>query len=521
MRFSANAEAAPDAGGCEQRAPHRFLVSALMGRARSAPPPAAHSSEPPDISRIKRETLALHPYVATGLEERGCPLFAPPEAKRFVDGALFFLPGSDGAGDEDYGEVDEVSCLDATPIEIMTPVRPLEASQARKLQYMRSRSDKVDADFSPCMELKVNIRSDDFFDPKHCLPSGGLKPRRPTPHMTASELLNGLKLSDKSDEYVFEGLINGWGAYSNLVLQSIIIRRRAVGRYKESVLWAAGEGKPLPSALQLARGAHAVFMAPAWTAIGWAPDSPGFVWWYTDMPGEPRLLFGESMQRELDHDDEEFALAIATDVHAFAHRYAKQAETFRDANTWHTGLLIEWSHRQFCTVVEVGFMHGVSGYGGKSNWFADKNDPNPILYQVMPESLKKPYDERLSEVRLTNVRMKDKDEFFEKWLLKYSNLGDMPPELHRFFDPTIFTSGQIRIRDCTPSQIAVFCLNYISRAGEYGLMTANCQTFAADFYGFLTGTQGVAPFSKFLRAGYQQRTMSFLYRPTYTEKPLA
>jgi len=270
------------------------------------------------------------------------------------------------------------------------------------------------------------------------------------------------------------------------------------------------------------KGSRAIFMAPAWTAIGWAPGSPGFVWWFTEhKAGEPRLLFGESIQSDLDNSDAEIALATATHVHAFAHRYAKQAETFRDQNTWHTGLLIEWSHRRFCTVVEVGFLHGVSGYGGKCNWFADKNEASPLLDKVMPDSLKKPYDESLSEVRMTDVPMRNKDEFFEDMLIKYSNKGSMPADLQRFFDPTVFTTGMVRIRNCTPSEIAAFCLNYISRAGDYGLMTANCQTFAADFYGFLTGTQGAAPFSNFLRVGYQQRTMAFLYRPTYTERPSA
>lgn len=65
--------------------------------------------------------------------------------------------------------------------------------------------------------------------------------------------------------------------------------------------------------------------------------------------------------------------------------------------------------RRFCTVVEVGFLHGVSGYGGKCNWFADKNEASPLLDKVMPDSLKKPYDESLSEVRMTDVPMRNKD----------------------------------------------------------------------------------------------------------------
>jgi len=180
---------------------------------------------------------------------------------------------------------------------------------------------------------------------------------------------------------------------------------------------------------------------------------------------------------------------------------------------------VEWSHGLFCSLIEVAWINGCSGYGGKSNWCADKLDANPTLYRMMPDTLKKPYDQHFSEVRIVDLPVKNKDEFYEKWLLKYSNKGGLPPELQRFFDPTVYASGNVRIRNCTPSYLAGVCLNYISRAFAYEQLTANCQTFAADLYGFLTGSKGVAPFSTFLRAGYHQRTMAFLYRPSYTEKP--
>mmetsp|Transcript_8684 Transcript_8684/g.14099 ORF Transcript_8684/g.14099 Transcript_8684/m.14099 type:complete len:115 (+) Transcript_8684:1262-1606(+) len=76
---------------------------------------------------------------------------------------------------------------------------------------------------------------------------------------------------------------------------------------------------------------------------------------------------------------------IAVRIHHFAHRYSyKRAETIKDQLVYHAGVLVEWDHRQYCTVFELGFLNGVSGYGGKSNWVVDKNAKPPGLYRAMP-----------------------------------------------------------------------------------------------------------------------------------------
>ena len=60
--------------------------------------------------------------------------------------------------------------------------------------------------------------TDDFCDPRHCLPSGDLKPRRPLPQIKASDLLAGLRLEEHSGRWMYGGPLNGWPAMVNLEL---------------------------------------------------------------------------------------------------------------------------------------------------------------------------------------------------------------------------------------------------------------------------------------------------------------
>jgi len=482
-------------------------------------PVDALDMHPAEVSRIRRMTHEMHPYtLATA--HRGSGLFVPPEA---------------GCAEEEEDEND-----DGPPVGFETTLSGPEVKRdeaGRKIrlciwegvQHLRAHAS---------VEFEVKIWPDEYRDSKHFLPNGELKPRRPRPQMKASELLKGLRRNMEGDEFIFVGPINGWAAFTNMALHAIIVRQPASARPKDSdtdkngvggivtrfrnaavgamheiTLWKAREGKPLPTAAQLAKGsAKCIFMVPAWMDVGWSPSSPGFVWWFSEMHGTPRFLFGESMVTELDEDDDELSRATVTTVHAVAHRYATSSESLRDQNTWHTGVLLEWSHGKFCTLVEVAWLNGCSGYGGKSNWCMDKLEPNPILYQAMADSTKRPYDDQKSEIRMIDMHVKNKTDFWENWLLKYSNKGSLPQDFQRFFDPTIFASGANRVRGCTPSQLSGYCLNYIWRAWAYDIMSANCQTFAADLFTFLTGVKS-APFSSFLRPGYQQKTMAFMYQP--------
>ena len=39
-------------------------------------------------------------------------------------------------------------------------------------------------------------------------------------------------------------------------------------------------------------------------------------------------------------------------------------------------------------MVELAWLNGLGGYGGKSNWCEDKEAPRPELFDVMPECMK-------------------------------------------------------------------------------------------------------------------------------------
>ena len=49
--------------------------------------------------------------------------------------------------------------------------------------------------------------------------------------------------------------------------------------------------------------------------------------------------------------------------------------------------------------------------------------------------------------------------------------------------------------------------------GEYQEERRNCQTFAADLFGFLSGRKGVEPYHAVCRVLYKPRPFLFLYDP--------
>jgi len=52
------------------------------------------------------------------------------------------------------------------------------------------------------------VVSRDFFTDKHCSSPGVLKPRRPMPHITIPDLIDGLHMTDA--RWIFKGMLNGW-----------------------------------------------------------------------------------------------------------------------------------------------------------------------------------------------------------------------------------------------------------------------------------------------------------------------
>eukprot|EP00927_Polykrikos_kofoidii_P018544 TRINITY_DN18605_c0_g1_i1.p1 TRINITY_DN18605_c0_g1~~TRINITY_DN18605_c0_g1_i1.p1 ORF type:complete len:472 (+),score=59.26 TRINITY_DN18605_c0_g1_i1:72-1418(+) len=360
----------------------------------------------------------------------------------------------------------------------------------------------------------AKVMPDASIDPKHLDANGVLKARRPMPHIRASDLLANIK--NENGRFILIGLLNGWPGLPNLQLMSITKRVQYLGINSTTHVWQASSGQPPDAALFSGGGSYrARFEAPPWSKIGWSMDSPGFAFWFYRREDLPlQMLYGEAMVRTLDECP--FARAPATHVHAFAHRYpsASEKETIREGQTWHTAIFIEWSHGKFGTIVELGFLNGVGGYAGKSNWLEDKLAPQTCMDKAIPANMKAPWDEGRSEVRITDVPFPDK-RGLEQWLAKYSETSGLPRKQQRFIEPVVFASAPMRLRRCCQSELAGFLLNYISRVEIYEQFTCNCQTFTADAFSFFCGKKDVVPYGTIVRPGYRQRTHSFFYLPKH------
>ena len=214
-----------------------------------------------------------------------------------------------------------------------------------------------------------------------------------------------------------------------------------------------------------------------WTAIGWSKESPGFVFWYEPLNDHgPRLNYGTNIVSTMsDHE-------ICTMVHMVSHRYAVAKETPKDRLTYHSIVLLEWNHGNYCTVVEGAYLNGVGGYKGKSNWYDDKDEPITDLYRALPNEMFAPWLTCSAEIRCYDVKAKNIDEF-KAYIEKYKGRDS------RFVDPRYTFSHRARLSYRSKKNIAQYCLNYTGRDCSYDELKRNCQTFAADFCAFLAGKE--------------------------------
>eukprot|EP00927_Polykrikos_kofoidii_P044522 TRINITY_DN38463_c0_g1_i1.p1 TRINITY_DN38463_c0_g1~~TRINITY_DN38463_c0_g1_i1.p1 ORF type:complete len:513 (+),score=75.44 TRINITY_DN38463_c0_g1_i1:51-1541(+) len=363
----------------------------------------------------------------------------------------------------------------------------------------------------------AQVLLDDFNDEKRLDANGKLKARRPFPHILASDLLANIK--NENGRFMYVGFLNGWPGLANLELRSITKRVRRLGMRNTTRVWQASNGEmPAMQLFNKKGGYRARFQAPWWSKIGWSLDSPGFVWWYycrDDLPIQ--MLYGEAMLQKLDECT--YSKAPAAFLHAFAHRYpaAGEKETIKERQTWHAGILVEWSHGRFGTILELGFLNGIGGYCGRSNWVEDKREPQTRMDKGIPDCMKAPWDEKRTELRITDVPQCKNRLGLEQWLAKYSDTSGRPRKEHRFIEPVVYASAPLRIRRCGQAEMASFLLNYISRVDVYELMSVNCQTFAADAFAFFCGRKDAQPYGKIMRPRYRQRSHSFLYMPNHLE----
>lgn len=356
----------------------------------------------------------------------------------------------------------------------------------------------------------------DGYKNKKDIVDGRIKARRPTPTVTKENFFASL-VKTPDGRWIFKGVLNGWPGLRLFELTSITIKKpgNLVKKARIKRYWQTGITQEDPSYPKENPGSVRVTLrAPAWSAYGWSKDSPGCIWWNFAQDEKPCMKHGEDIIREVvaKAKREGEPEPIATRVHAFAHRYARgdQPETQKHKITWHTLVLIEWSHGKHCTVIELATLNGVGGRFGKSNWYDDKLDARPGLYQNFPASMVMPWKGEFCEVRCADVKSKNGEEFKE-FLQKYTG-----PQL-RFLAPDHISSADIRVSHNKQSDILRALLNYTARDRRYTEEFRNCQTFYSDFYGFLVGKAGIKPYFAGNRAFYKPRQHMFLYDPNMYE----
>jgi len=351
-----------------------------------------------------------------------------------------------------------------------------------------------------------------------------IKPRRGTLSVLADDFFSSLIQTEQEDQprWLFSGVLNGWPSLVLLEVRSIHVTirgtripsiKRGIQRLELRVWSLEKEGKkgiapqfPVSkNKVVRYKEVHVKLRAASWTSKGWSKSSPGYAWWYEAQRLTPRLLHGEDMIRIPKREGEDNPECVR--VHMFSHRYAMglhKKENPKDRFTYHTAVLLEWDHQQYCTVVELALLNGMSGYGGKSNWFDDKNSTLPGLYRAIPKRMVAPWTWEYAEIRCQDVEAKNLLEF-KKFIWKYTG------HEHRFVDPKFTHSHDVRLSFRSKDHITRYLLNYIGRDRRYSEVFRNCQTFSADLYGFLAGKKGIEPFTYFNRIEYQNRSHMFLY----------
>mmetsp|Transcript_4389 Transcript_4389/g.6500 ORF Transcript_4389/g.6500 Transcript_4389/m.6500 type:complete len:597 (+) Transcript_4389:75-1865(+) len=423
-------------------------------------------------------------------------------------------------------------------------------------------------DERPVQERLIKRR---LLNPKNFIDSeiGNIKPRRgPNPVVYISDFMKSLVqinspfLTSNGDNiqhrrWVFSGVLNGWPGLQTLEVLSITCRlvadkvsflfeREGFSSLHHTLqklptrlvrIWSldkqGADGSPpyvSPEMIQKAIEIRVTMRAPNYTAKGYSINNTGYVFWFesqrrlkqghkSDLEShlEPRLLYGEDIIKTMEREGEAGdGNATCTKVHMLSHRYATgdKREHPKDKLTYHSVLILEWSHGQYVTIVESALLNGLGGYAGKSNWYDDKLDDFPKLYEAMPPCMIQPWTTHMSEIRCFDLPHSRNIDEFKEYVKRYTG-----PKL-RFIDPHWTHSNRVRLCYRTKMHIARYLWNYIRRNPQYSEINRNCQTFSADLYGFLAGKspQDIQPFHPLNRVDYKNRSHCFLYDPEmYTE----
>ena len=92
-----------------------------------------------------------------------------------------------------------------------------------------------------------------------------------------------------------------------------------------------------------------------------------------------------------------------------------------------------------------------------------------------------------------------------------SFLRDFTGPSKRFLAPSIALSAPVLLSNNSAADVTRYLLNYLRNCDVYTEEWRNCQTFAADLVGFMSGIKKVDPVANINRVLYKKRHHWFLY----------
>jgi len=118
-----------------------------------------------------------------------------------------------------------------------------------------------------------------------------------------------------------------------------------------------------------------------------------------------------------------------------------------------------------------------------------------------------PWDSSIAELRVQDLPAIKSMDDFKGFVRKYTGTT----KDKRFLDPHYISSSDVRLTQCGKGDLARYLANYILHNKSYSEEARNCQTFAADFYRLLSGSQREFPFHPICQILYASQTHNFFY----------
>jgi len=391
--------------------------------------------------------------------------------------------------------------LDASKIEDIMKLEDGQNEEAGLIWRALILPQDFDKNFAKTGKLKM-LGKNHYDAENHCV-----KPRRGMLAVTQVHFFSSLTRVDgggKNPRWVFSGVLNGWPGL--ICLELLKIEHKGSFPSWTQHWDTADGGRPTYPGGDMTE-VRAKLRAPSWSAYGWSRESPGHYFWYEGQATVPRLTFGTDILKTFEKERviSGNSACRCVKVHNIAHRYSVgNNEGFKDRHSYHTFSLLEWDHKKYCTVVELGSLNGISGYNGKSNWLEDKDDASNPMNNCLPIEMVAPWKLNLSELRCTDVAAKSLDEHLS-FMKRHTGKNN------RFLDVQQTFSHAVRLSFNSREHIAQYLINYIRRERTYSEIQNNCQTFTSDFSAFLAGKKDVQPYHPAQRIKYRNKAYYFLY----------